>query len=160
MIYLAAHVLIQLAVIVRLLIRPHREPASCIAWVVVIAVVPMIGIIAYLFLGEVNIGRRRVSRLQEVLEQMPDPSADLPGVEPDQKADVPQRYTHLFRLGRSISGFEPIGGNTAYLLADSNATIDAMVADIDAANDHVHVLFFIWLTDTNGSKSRVHFMHR
>jgi cardiolipin synthase len=27
-----------------------------------------------------------------------------------------------------------------------------MVADIDAANDHVHLLFYIWLTDTNGCK--------
>jgi cardiolipin synthase len=58
----------------------------------------------------------------------------------------------LFRLGSSISEFEPIGGNTADLLPDSNATIDAMVADIDAAKDHVHVLFYIWLTDTNGCK--------
>src|SRR5208282_4627649 len=53
---------------------------------------------------------------------------------------------------RSISGFDPVGGNTARLLSDSNATIDAMVADIDAAEDHVHVLFYIWLPDHNGRK--------
>src|SRR4029077_14318149 len=34
----------------------------------------------------------------------------------------------------------------------SNATIDAMVADIDSATDHVHVLFYIWLPDHNGRK--------
>jgi cardiolipin synthase len=27
-----------------------------------------------------------------------------------------------------------------------------MVADIDAAKDHVHVLFYIWLPDRNGLK--------
>ena len=27
-----------------------------------------------------------------------------------------------------------------------------MVADIDSATDHVHVLFYIWLPDHNGSK--------
>src|SRR5262249_11860304 len=48
--------------------------------------------------------------------------------------------------------FQPVGGNTAHLLADSNATIDAMVADIDAAKDHVHLLFYIWLPDNNGRK--------
>ena len=58
----------------------------------------------------------------------------------------------VFQLGRSISGFDPIGGNTAQLMADSNAMIDAMVADIDAAKDHVHVLFYIWLPDRNGLK--------
>ena len=55
-------------------------------------------------------------------------------------------------LGHSISGFDPVGGNSARLLADSNATIDAMVADIDAAEDHVHLLFYIWLPDNNGCK--------
>ena len=27
-----------------------------------------------------------------------------------------------------------------------------MVADIDAARDHVHLTFYIWLPDTNGLK--------
>jgi cardiolipin synthase len=45
-----------------------------------------------------------------------------------------------------------VGGNAARLLPNSNATIDAMVADIDSATDHVHVLFYIWLPDHNGSK--------
>ena len=67
-------------------------------------------------------------------------------------ATVPERYRHLFQLGRSISGFEPVAGNTAHLLPNSNAAIDAMVADIDAAKDHVHVLFYIWLPDGNGRK--------
>ena len=74
--------------------------------------------------------------------------ADADSLQPD----VPERYAHLFRVGHSINGFDPIGGNRATLLPDSNATIDAMVADIDAAQDHVHLLFYIWLPDTNGCK--------
>jgi len=50
------------------------------------------------------------------------------------------------------SGFEPVAENNASLMAESNAAIDAMVADIDAATDHVHLLFYIWLPDTNGCK--------
>ncbi len=61
-------------------------------------------------------------------------------------------YRPSFDLGHSISGFDPVGGNIAYLLPDSNATIDAMVANIDAANDHVHLLFHIWLPDRSGCK--------
>jgi len=94
---------------------------------------PVLGIVAYLLLGEVNIGRRRTERMRTVLARMPR-VRDAPGADsPDLKPGVPERYRHLFRVGHSISGFEPIGGNCARLLADSNATIDAMVADIDAA---------------------------
>lgn len=146
------HVLVQLALCVRVLLRPHREPASRIAWIVVVLAMPVVGIVAYVLLGEVNIGRRRVARMRAVLEQMPK-LADAPGADAKNlQPDVPERYVHLFRVGHSINGFEPVGGNRAHLLPDSNAAIDAMVADIDAAQDHVHVLFYIWLPDTNGCK--------
>jgi cardiolipin synthase len=148
----AIHVLVELALIVRILLRPHRQPASRIAWVVVVVALPVVGILTYLLFGEVNIGRRRVARLRDVLEEMPDFPAAAPGDEANLEASVPERYAHLFRVGRSISGFEPVGGNSARLLADSNAAIDAMLADIDAAEHHVHLLFYIWLPDGNGCK--------
>ena len=150
--FTALHVLIQFALCVRVLLRPHREPASRIAWIVVILAMPVVGIVGYILLGEVNIGRRRIERMREVLARMPDVK-DAAGADAENmKPDVPERYKHLFRVAHSINGFDPIGGNRARLMEDSNATIDLMVADIDAAQDHVHVLFYIWLPDTNGCK--------
>ena len=135
-----------------MLLRPHREPASRIAWIVVILALPVAGIIAYILLGEVNIGRRRVEQMRKVLAQMPGVT-DASGFDAqDVQPDIPERYQHLFRSGSLINGFEPVGGNRAQLMADSNATIDSMVADIDAAQDHVHLLFYIWLSDNNGCK--------
>jgi len=144
-------VLLELAVFARILLRPHRDPASRIAWMVVVGVLPILGMIAYLFLGEVSIGRRRLKRLHAVLERMPAfPTPIVDVVDP--MGEIPERYRHLFELGRSISAFNPIGGNAAQLLSDSDAAIDAIVADIDAATEHVHVLFYIWLADRNGCK--------
>jgi cardiolipin synthase len=120
--------------------------------VVVVGVLPLLGILAYLLLGEVNIGRRRVERLHSVLKRMP-PFPNLPAADTAALAPgIPECYRHLFQLGRSISGFDPVGGNTARLMSDSNTMVDSMVADIDAARDHVHVLFYIWLPDHNGLK--------
>jgi len=150
--FLVIHVTLEVAILVRVLLRPHREPASRIAWVVVILSLPVLGMVMYLLFGEVNIGRRRVARLREVLSSMPPVAAAFPGQEVNLKPAVPPCYEHLFRVGHSISGFEPIGGNTGRLLADSNATIDALVADIDAATEHVHLLFYIWLADNSGTK--------
>ena len=149
---LALMTLLELAVIVRILLRPHRDPASRIAWVVVVGVIPLWGMLAYLLLGEVNIGRRRVQRLKALLERMPSIPGHAAGAMEEFAAVVPERYRHLFDLGRSINGFRPVGGNTGRLLPNSNATIDAMVTDIDSATDHVHVLFYIWLPDQNGVK--------
>src|SRR5262245_63662528 len=96
-----AFFLVHLGVIARVILRPHRDPASRIAWIVVIIVLPVIGIVAYILLGETSIGRRRVSRVQAVLAGMPDltktPGIDSPNLQPK----IPDAYAHLFRLGYS-----------------------------------------------------------
>jgi cardiolipin synthase len=50
------YLLIQVAVIGRAILRPHREPASRVAWIVVIVALPLIGVIGYvLFLSLIHI---------------------------------------------------------------------------------------------------------
>ena len=148
----AAITLLELAVLARILVRPHRDPASRVAWIVVVATLPLLGVVAYLLLGETSIGRDRVRRARDVVQRL----RQLPRAEAADAAElgsaIPEQYRHLFHLGRSISGMQPVGGNTAQLLPDSNAAIDAMVSDIDAAQQHVHLLFYIWLPDRNGCK--------
>lgn len=143
---------VHLAVIGRVLLRPHREPASRIAWIVLIVALPVVGMIAYLFLGETNIGRGRARRRREVMAEMPNVARATGSADPALEAHIPERYAHLFRVGRSLNGFEPVGGNHGHLLPDSNATIASLVNDIDSAQDHVHLLFYIWLPDNNGLK--------
>ncbi|WP_431283791.1 cardiolipin synthase [Humitalea sp. 24SJ18S-53] len=149
---IALHILAQILVMGRVLLRPHRDPASRIAWIVVILVLPVAGMLGYLLLGETSIGRGRIARMQAALAALPDPAA-APGHDAAPlRADVPEQYRPLFRVGQSISGHAPVGGNQARLTADSDAMIADLVADIDAATDHVHVLFYIWLPDNNGTR--------
>src|SRR2546430_15861192 len=74
--------LVHVAVIARVILRPHREPASRIAWIVLIIALPVVGMVSYLLLGETNIGRRRVRRMREMLSGMASvaaaPGADSP----------------------------------------------------------------------------------
>jgi len=146
------HTFLVLVVVARILLRPNRDPASRIAWIVVVTALPLAGILTYLLLGETNIGRRRTERLQAALARLP--PTDGPCFRASESAEpvVPERYRHVFHLGQSISGFTPVAGNKGQLMADPNAAIDTMVADIDAATEHVHLLFYIWLPDTNGCK--------
>jgi cardiolipin synthase len=64
---------------------------------------------------------------------------------------MPTSQAALFRVGQSISGFAPSFGNSAELLPDSLASTEAMIADIDAARQHVHVEFYIWVADESGT---------
>lgn len=75
---------VHLAVVVRAIVRPDRTPTSRIAWVAVILTLPLVGIVAYLFIGETSIGRDRVKKLREIDDRM-----RLPDEHPEQGLDVP-----------------------------------------------------------------------
>ena len=108
--------------------------------------------LAYVLFGETNIGRRRIARFKRAMERLPAFAAIGSHEGEGDEAGVPHDLMPLFRVGQSISGFPVVGGNRGKLLGDCDDVIDHMVADIDAAEQHVHVCFYIWLADTNGLK--------
>ena len=144
-------ILVDIPILIRVLLRPHREPSSRVAWAVVIIALPFIGILAYLLFGEVRISLKRRVRGREIEAKLPRPPGDEALAEKIEKGF----YRAPFALGRSINGLPPTSGNRVSLAADSNVAIDHMVADIDAATSTVHLCAYIWLGDTNGLKIKV-----
>jgi len=140
--------LVEVAVLVRAVLRPHREPSSRIAWAVVIVVLPIVGVLGYLLLGEVRISLKRRVRGREIEAKLPRPPGD--GKLADELGAG--FYQAPFALGRSINDLPPTSGNRVSLAANSNVAIDEMVADIDAAASTIHLCAYIWLGDTNGTK--------
>ena len=128
--------LIYASTIIRILLRPNREPSSRVAWMVVILALPLLGIIVYLLLGETNIGRTRVEQMRKVIAAMPDVNHLAGADAADLHDDIRPNYVHLFQAGKTVNGFNPVEGNRGQLMADSKAAIDSIVADIDAAQQH------------------------
>lgn len=144
--WLIVHLLIITGLSVRVLLRPRRDPASRVAWILFIMALPYIGALGYLMLGEVRPAQARGDRRRPNVTSFQSCGAAI------GCAEIPENALSGFSIGAAISGFAPVGGNTGHLLEDSNSTINALVADIDAATQHVHLLFYIWLADTNGRK--------
>lgn len=141
-------VLAELAVLVRAMLRPHREPTSRLAWVIVIIIAPIFGMIAYLMFGEARLSRSRRARCKAINAELPRPPSNAAAA----AILADGAYGAPFALARTIDRLGPTSGNSATLAADSNAAIDEMVADIDAAHESAHICFYIWLDDTNGLK--------
>jgi cardiolipin synthase A/B len=141
-------ILAEAAVLVRVLLRPHREPASRLAWIIVILAVPLVGIIAYLILGETRISGRRREHGREVDAHLPRPKGDETCLQ--RLSGGP--HESPFELARTINQLDPTCGNSARVSEDSNSAIAEMIADIEAAKEHVHVGTYIWLADRNGLK--------
>jgi cardiolipin synthase len=147
---------IHLVTVLRAVTRPNRTPASRVAWVAVIMCLPIIGVVAYLFLGETSIGPERVRRLHEAEGRLAAPS----GARTEPGDPVAASVSDLCR---SINGFGPTPGNRIVLLGDPAASpakptlncdraIEGLIEALETATEHVHVSFYIWLDDGNGGR--------
>lgn len=140
--------LIHIVFILRVMLRPHREPASRIAWLAVIIALPIFGVIVYIFLGETSIGRKGTDRRRKIVSVLKSMPTSLEA----GNLNIPIEYRYLFDAGKTVNGFDVVDGNSGTLMKDSNATISSIVEDMDAAKDHIHLEFYIWLSDNNGLK--------
>jgi cardiolipin synthase len=138
----------------RALLRPHREPASRLAWIIAVLALPIVGVLLYLLLGEARISARRRNRGREINARLPRPAGNYECT--DEK--VGGAHWAPFALARTVNLLDPTCNNSAWLAPDSNASIDAMVADVDSAQGTVHGCFYIWLTDNNGLKLKEAFV--
>ena len=147
---------IHLLTVLRAVTRPNRAPASRVAWVAVIMCLPVVGVVAYLFLGETSIGHERVRKLHEAEQRLSAPSGA--GTEPGDPVEAT-----VSDLCRSINDFGPPPGNHIVLLGDlgaspteptrdCDAAIKGLIEAFDAATEHIHLSFYIWLDDENGGR--------
>ena len=138
----------ELAVLARAILRPNREPAARLAWVLFIIVAPVAGMVIYLLLGEARLSQARRKIAAQVDEALPRPPGDKEAL--TRLANG--RHEAPFALARSINRLDPTSGNSVSLANDSNDSVEQMCADTDAARQTVHASFYIWLADTNGLK--------
>jgi cardiolipin synthase len=143
---------IRLTVIGLILVRGGGRPSTRLTWIIVILALPLIGLVAYLMVGEVRLGRRRIDRHQAIvrkIETSPDRAPDRP---PQQYFELPPAYEHLAILAEAVGNAQARAGNRLELIGDTDQLIDRLVADIDAAQHHCHLLYYIFLADDSGRR--------
>lgn len=145
------HFLLVLSFTTRILLRDDLSPPGRLAWFIVLNLLPYFGVIVYFLFGEIDIGHRAVKRHNKIFADINANAAEFMGEKASVENLIEPLYRPGFRYAGSINGFYTVAGNQAEVMADSDATITRLIADIDAATDHVHVLFYIWLNDNTGN---------
>lgn len=148
---LTFHALVVLAFTVRIMIRDDLTPPARLAWFVILILIPYVGSAVYFLFGENDLGRHADKRHDEIFAEIGAKATDFLGDEAGVERLIEPQFQPAFRYISSIENFHPTNGNQAELMEDGDATRKRLVADIDVAQDHVHVLYYIWLTDQTGT---------
>jgi cardiolipin synthase len=139
--------------LVMLVYVPQRRSAEAArAWLVMIFLIPWVGLFLYALIGRIRYPRERleaegraVTRIRAVQKEMTAQSAFHP-------PEVTKRTERTAALVARLGDFTLLGGNKVELLPDYQPAIDRLVQDIDAAQHHVHLLFYIFAADETGRK--------
>lgn len=141
-----AHFLLALVVVIRVLLRPALEPTVRLSWILVIELVPLVGVVAYILFGEVRMRSAEKSTMARVRQHL----SGLWQPSPEVVRKPPALAAPVVAANQAIGGFYAVAGNHATLLAEDDSAIADLVAAIDDAQVHVHMLFYIWLDDASG----------
>lgn len=128
-------------IIALIVIPADRKPTAAMAWLLAIFLIPFIGIVLFLLIGNVKLPKKWRVRQTEVNRLITERSEGI-DLAPD-RSTWPTWFATIVEQNQRVGALPALGGNTATLIGDYQASIDAMTADIDTAREFVHVEFFI-----------------
>ena len=121
----------------------NRRPSSSLAWLLLITLTPVFGLILFLLIGSPFVrGRRERVQIQAnhvILEH----TADLPPT----NSELPIGMGSMVRLNRRLSSLPMMTGTSHGLFGDYDASIAAMTTAVREAQRWVHVEIYIMAWD-------------
>ena len=138
-------------IVMLIYVPQRRSTAATRTWLLLIFLLPWPGLVCYALFGRIHVPkfrlerqRRASRRIQDVQEQMGKRFSAFPA--------LPPNIVPAAALAQRLGDFEPMGGNSVELFPDYGGSIDRLVADIDSAAHHVHLLFYIFADDDTGRR--------
>ena len=129
----------------------HRyTPAKALGWLAVMFAVPWVGPVLFLMFAANPLGRRRIVRYRRALDGST--AADR-FVQIERRLPKAQLAPHLGAIARAAEAcgaLPPNGGNAVEFSIQHEQTVEWLLRDIDAAKDHVHLVFYIIRNDGVG----------
>jgi cardiolipin synthase len=143
-----AGIAFQLCMAGLVLVRPPQRQSSALAWILLILLLPGLGAVCFHLFGNVRTGQRRRRRHREIQARVRTNPARLETETP--AAELPEPQRSIANLAYLVGETVPRAQNRLELLADCEGFVAALVADLDAARDHAHLLYYIFLDDESG----------
>ncbi|MGD2141412.1 MAG: cardiolipin synthase [Burkholderiales bacterium] len=137
------HIALIIAVSLRVIVK-RRPPGVSLAWLILVIVFPYGGAILYLLMGERTLGRSRARRAEALLAPLQQWLANLASVQPHEPENDPIERQKLRRYVEGSVGVPALGGNRLDLIESAEATLPAIIEEIERARQTCDMEFYIW----------------
>lgn len=139
---------ITIVVILCVIISENRNPVKSLAWVTVLLLLPLVGVILYLFFGRSLKNKRMISRRNR---------KKLKRLERNRPVDInrlPYKSStrRQIRLARSLTGTYFYPGNDIKIFTDGKTKFDDLINNLKKAKKTINLQYYIFEDDKIGSR--------
>lgn len=139
---------VTIAVILGIVISENRNPVKSLAWVTVLLLLPLVGIILYAFFGRSikntrMISRRNRKKLKRLEQNKP---SDI------RKLDYSEETRQQIKLARSLTGSHFYSGNRIEIFTSGKAKFERLKEDIKGAKSYINIQYYIFEDDNLGKE--------
>jgi cardiolipin synthase len=134
-----------------IILSRQRSSTAALAWMVVVFFMPWLGSILYFLFGEIRLGKRRLAHYSRHADTSVLKHA-TPVLQKVVRPEVVGLGKVVSRVAEHLGAMGPLGGNHVEPITDTDEFIRLLIERIDAAERHVHLLFYIIRPDETGGR--------
>ncbi|MEI6396362.1 MAG: cardiolipin synthase [Verrucomicrobiota bacterium] len=149
LLYLCSEWLIRFVMLIY--VPQRRSAAASRTWLLLIFLMPWPGLVLYALFGRIYLPKRRIEMQERASIQIREVQAQRRAATA-RALSLPPDLQPIAHFGQQLGDFEVCSGNSVELLTDYAGAIDRLVADIDAARQSAHLLFYIFDADATGER--------
>ena len=123
----------------------NRRPQTATAWLLAIFLIPYGGILLFLVLGSRRLPKSRRDKQREINRYIIETTEGIDRVRQD--TPWPLWLKPIVELNRTLGAMPLVGGNSAELYSEYDASLDAMTDAVNKATRYVHAEFYILALD-------------
>lgn len=136
--------------IIGVVISENRNPVKSLAWITVLLLLPVIGLVLYAFFGRSMKSKRLISNKNKKKLQRIEPFKIID----EEQLPLSVECRQEIRLAKSLTGARYFPGNEVEVFTDCNKLFSRFKQDIAGAKNFIHIQFYIFEDDKLGHEIR------
>ena len=139
--------------IIGVVVSENRNPVKTLAWITVLVLLPVVGIILYIFFGRSLRHIRMISRKKRVKLANRDDIKHLMKTRQVVNYEVEKSdRQQMINLVNSVQGSPYLANNEVEIFTNGKDKFDAFKQDLLAAEQYIHIQYYIIENDTIGNE--------
>ena len=126
------------------IVYKRRSVGVSLAWMMLIYVIPILGVVLYLLVGEMNLGKKRAVRAKEMYTPYRKWFSLLFTTHQFRPQNVNDYTINISQLCENRLGIPTLSNNQLTLKSSPETILTTLLQDIQQAQTSIHFEFYIW----------------